>query len=56
MEGRQYLESDHDNPEKKGLCKHSPGKKRNGDTWLAYSGRTALKREQYGVFAPCKKG
>jgi hypothetical protein len=27
-------------------CKHSPRKKRNDDTPLGYSGRTALRREQ----------
>jgi hypothetical protein len=48
----QWLESDHHNPEKKPTrgnkrcCKHSPRKKRNGDTPLGYSGWTALRREQ----------
>jgi hypothetical protein len=54
----QWLENDHRNPEKKKRkhqaqkknrhCKHSPQKKRNGDTTLGYSERTALRREQCG--------
>jgi hypothetical protein len=49
------LESDHRNPKnptrkntepEKKRCKHSPQKKRYGDTPLGYSGRTALRRKQ----------
>jgi hypothetical protein len=36
-------------PEKRRRCKHSPHKKRYGDTSLGYSGQTALRREQYNV-------
>jgi hypothetical protein len=52
------LECDHRNPkenqqeetpnqgERKRRCKSKPQNKRNGDTPLGYSGRTALRREQ----------
>jgi hypothetical protein len=41
--------------QKKGRhCKHSPRKKRNSDAPLGYSGQTALRWEQCGVFMPCK--
>jgi hypothetical protein len=55
----QWLESGYRNPEKnhkrkhrtrkRRCCKRSPRKKRNRDTPLGYSGRTALRREQCGV-------
>jgi hypothetical protein len=39
---------------KRKCCKHSPREKRNSDAPLGYSGRTALRREQCGIFMPCK--
>jgi hypothetical protein len=40
--------------QRKRCCKHSPWKKRNSDALLGYSGQTALRREQCGVFALCR--
>jgi hypothetical protein len=34
--------------------KHSPRKRRNGDTAIGYSGQAALRREQCGIFAQSK--